>query len=57
MRHDQVVTHILVRKEADMLDAKWLKDVLLEVCIKTKTTGALDSNASPINVDLYASVV
>ena len=48
----EVILHVLGREHVDVLDPKWLENVLLEVVIQRHSGDSFDDIPSPINADL-----
>lgn len=47
----QIPLHLIVREHVDILQAKGLENVLLEIVVEAKTRGALNQLSSPVDVD------
>lgn len=48
----QVLLHRLIRNEGNVLEAKGLEDVSLEVVVQRETGDSFDENSCPVNPNL-----
>ena len=53
MHVGKIILHILVWKEADVVDPKWLEDVLLGVFVERHARYPFDNSSSPVDAYRY----